>query len=357
MKKRALFLVLHRRDRSPGQRYRHEQYITYLEANGFECVFSPLLNKQQDKLFYSSGNYFQKVVIGLRSLAKRWKDARSAKSFDLVYVYRDAFFFGTFIERKIYKSSTPIIYDFDDAIWLQDENPNQGLFNKLKTPDKVPQLISLASTVIVGSQYLANYASTFNKNVTLIPSTVDLVTYQLIPKEETDTVCIGWTGSFSTLKHFEWIIPALEEIKSRFGDKVKFKLIGVPNYYNEALTLQGTEWKSKSEVEDLGELDIGIMPLPDNEWTRGKCAMKGIQYMALGIATVMSPVGVNSDIITDGKNGLLAATMDEWIEKLSLLIQDHTLRKTLGDHGRITVTSDFSTKANEDKWLKAFHLH
>ena len=353
--KKSLFLVLHRKDRSPGQRYRHEQYIPYLEENGVTCEVSLLLNESDDLIFYSSGNVLKKIIIGVKSLLKRFRDVKRAQEFDSIYIYRDAFFFGSFIEKKLAKKGVELIYDFDDAIWLKDENPNQGVFNRLKNPKKISTIISLVNKVIVGNEYLAAYALKYNANVHVIPSTIDFNKYSTDDyKTNRTSVCIGWTGSFSTLKHFETIVPALKQIKSSFGDKVYFKLIGDSSYKNEELGIEGTPWNSDTETQDLGELDIGIMPLPDNEWTQGKCAMKGLQYMALGIPTIMSPVGVNSDIIVDGVNGMLASSEDEWVKKLSLLIQAEELRKTMGEAGRKTVLKDFSVEVNKEKWLEIF---
>lgn len=346
--------MLHRKDRSPGQRYRHEQYIQHLEAAGFECEFSPMLSEKDDRIFYAPGHYFQKVIIGLKCLFRRLKDVRKAKHYEFTYIYRDAFFFGTFIEGRIKKSGTKIIYDFDDAIWLEDLNPNQGIFNKLKTPGKVSKLIELSHRTIVGNEYLASYARLFNQNISIIPSTVDFDKYVSLQSPNSDSICIGWTGSFSTLKHFESVIEALEGIHQQFKEKVIFKVIGVPEYQTDKIPIQSIPWSSESEVEDLAELDIGIMPLPDNEWTRGKCAMKGLQYMALGIPTIMSPVGINKEIIHEGENGMLAESTDEWVEKLSLLIEDSALREKLGKSGKQTVFENFSVQANKDKWLEAF---
>lgn len=354
MKSKALFLILHRKDRSPGQRYRHEQYVSHLEANGVECDFSPLLDANGDELFYGSGRVLQKILIGLSAFVRRLRDMRRLKNYDMVYVYRDAFFFGTFFERRIAKSNAKLIFDFDDAIWLMDKNPNQGVFNRLKNPKKTAKIIALADQVIVGNDYLKNYAFAYNSNVRIIPSTVDFDKYTEPVKKAEGKICIGWTGSFSTIKHFETILPALEEIKSMFGDRVCFKLIGEPNYRNETLEIEGVPWKSETEAVDLGELDIGVMPLPDNKWTRGKCAMKGLQYMALGIPTIMSPVGVNSEIIDDGSNGMLARTSDDWVRKLSLLIEDESLRTRIGEEGRKTARKDFSVEANKEKWLAVF---
>jgi len=351
---KALFLILHRKDRSPGQRYRHEQYISFLEENGVECYFSPLLpNKKEDQIFYGSST-IPKVLVGLKALWRRYRSILAASKYDVVYVYRDAFFFGTFFEKWLKKKKVKIIYDFDDAIWLMDKNENQGIFNKLKNPDKTATITKLADRVIVGNQYLADYAQQFNQNVSIIPSTIDFNEYKRVNKKSNQKVCIGWTGSFSTIKHFESIQTVLSDLKKKFNDTVYFKLIGDPKYQNSLLEMKGIAWNSKTESEDLSELDIGIMPLPDNEWAQGKCGMKGLQYMALGIPTVMSPVGVNKDIIQDGENGFLASTDEEWVDKLSLLIESEVLRKKLGDEGRKTIEDKYSVEANREKWLQAF---
>lgn len=352
---KILFLVLHRRDRSPGQRYRHEQYIEYLESKGFQCDFSPMLSTKDDALFYGSGNPISKIIIGLKSFILRYKDTIRANKYDVIYIYRDAFFFGTFFEKILAKKKPKLIFDFDDSIWLMDKNPNQGVFNRLKNPKKTADIISLSDQVIVGNKYLKEYALQFNEHVSIIPSTIDFDSYKGIKRIEKEQICIGWTGSFSTVKHFETILPALIAVKNKFKEKVYFKLIGDPSYQNESLDLKGVKWKSETEAQDLSELDIGLMPLPDDEWSRGKCAMKGLQYMALEIPTIMSPVGVNSDIIQDGENGFLASTTEEWVEKISLLIESKELRTKVGKAGRKTVEEDFSVKANKEKWLSVFN--
>lgn len=352
---KALFLVLHRKDRSPGQRYRHEQYLKYLIENGVDCTINPLLRTSKEDIIFYGNQTLPKIWIGIKALVRRFFSVFSAGKYDVVYIYRDAFFFGTFFERWLKWKKVKIIYDFDDAIWLMDENPNQGIFNKLKNPEKTGKICSIANRVIVGNEYLKGYASQFNSDIQIIPSTINLEKYQA-EKKPSKNICIGWTGSFSTIKHFETVLPALEKINEVYEQKVYFKVIGDPTYEFQPLGIKGIKWNSETEAEDLAELDIGLMPLPDNEWTKGKCAMKGLQYMALEIPTIMSPVGVNSDIIQDGENGFLASSTDEWIEKLSLLIEDADLRKRIGKAGKKTVEKDFSVEANKDKWLNAFRF-
>ncbi len=351
---KILFLTLHRKDRSPGQRFRHEQYLAYLEENGYEIVYSNMLNASQDKIFYGNGNALRKMLIGLSSIWTRLKDVFRANEFDYIFIYRDAFFFGTFFEWMFKKTKAKLIFDFDDSIWLQDENPNQSLFQKLKNPTKTGKIISYCDLTLAGNEYLAEYASYHTKNIQIIPTTIDLQEYKRIEMKKDDRVCIGWSGSFSTIKHFESALQPLNKIKEKYGNKVYFKVIGDANYKNDNLHIQGLGWKSETEVVDLCEMDIGIMPLPDDDWSKGKCGLKGLQYMALEIPTIMSPVGVNSDIINDGENGFLASDTDEWIEKLSMLIDDADLRKRVGKAGKKTVKKNYSVEANKEKWLKAF---
>ena len=147
----------------------------------------------------------------------------------------------------------------------------------------------------------------------------------------------------------------MKKVKALLGDTVYFKVIGDGNYKNEDLEIQGIPWRKATELEDLSEIDIGIMPLPNDEWTKGKCGLKGLQYMALEIATIMSPVGVNNQIIEDGENGFLAENIEEWVEKINQLVQDPTLRNKLGKNGRKTVVDHFSVEANKTLYLRYFN--
>ncbi|MBV6645162.1 MAG: glycosyltransferase family 4 protein [Cyclobacteriaceae bacterium] len=352
---KILFLVLHRKDRSPGQRFRHEQYLAFLEENGFDITYSNMLDAKQDKIFYGSGNTFAKVKIGISAIWKRLKDVFQASRYDGIFIYRDAFFFGTFFEWFFKLSKAKLIFDFDDSIWLHDKNPNQSFFQKLKNPAKTGRIISYCNLVIAGNEYLANYAAGHNSNVRIVPTTIDLSEYSKIQVDKNlEEVCIGWSGSFSTIKHFETVIPALEEIRAKYQSQVYFKVIGDGEYTHKELSITGLPWKKETEINELSELDIGLMPLPDDEWSQGKCGLKGLQYMALEIPTIMSPVGVNTEIIQDGQNGFLARTKEEWVEKISLLIESAEHRRKLGQAGRKTVEEKYSVEANKQKYLDLF---
>ncbi len=354
--KKVLFIAMHRPNRSPSQRYRFEQYFPYLESQGIRCDLSYLISARDDRILYQPGHYLGKGAIFLKSLRQRLRDINIARQYDYIFIQREAIMVGTTrIERQLAASGVPVIFDFDDAIWLPDESAHLGLLGRLKRPQKTATLISLANTVVAGNDYLADYARQYNERVTVIPTTIDTDQYRV---KKTDTsqqqITIGWTGSFSTIKHFEWLVPVLLRLQEKYGERLRFEVIGDPSYKNDALHLTGRLWQAATEVQDLQRFDIGIMPLPDNPWTRGKCGLKGLQYMGIGIPAVMSPVGVNRQIITDGENGFLAGTHEEWFARLSQLIDNPRLRQQLGRAGRLTVEERYSVAANRQRYLDLF---
>lgn len=346
---------MHRPDRSPSQRFRFEQYLKYLQEE-YDCNHVYLLNEKNDRVYYSKGKVIQKVFILIKSIFILLKHT-FLKKYDLSFVQREAFMLGSsFFERHLAKRSR-LIYDFDDAIWKQQigENRSQNKFLYfLKNPDKTRDMIRAAHMVFAGNNYLADFALKLNNNVKLIPTTIDTEIYKLLPERNPEKVCIGWTGSFSTIIYFELVVDALKEVKAKYGENVYFKVIGDDSYFNDTLNIKGIKWYSDKEIDELSEIDIGLMPLPDDEWTKGKCALKGLQYMALGIPAIMSPVGVNSQIIIDGENGFLARTKEEWVNKISMLIEDKNLRRNVGLQGNKVVEEQFSVNANKDLYLKYF---
>lgn len=355
--KKILFIVSNRKDRSPGQRFRFEQYIQHLEENGYTCDFSPLLGTERlDKLFYGKGNPLRKALILLRNFRQRMADLRKSGNYDIIFIYREALFTRSVYFEKQFSKRSKVILDFDDSIWLQNVSDANKKFGFLKNAGKTKELIKIAHLNTVGNQYLADYAAQYNTAVTIIPTTID--TDEYTPRQHTDTtskVTIGWSGSVTTIQHFNFAVPALKKIREKYGSTIEIKVIGDGSYINEELEIKGLPWVKASELEDLSQFDIGIMPLPDDEWAKGKCGLKALQYMALGIPSIISPVGVNSEIIADGVNGFLADTEDEWIDKISQLIDNPQLRNQLGAKGRETVVEKYSVRAWKDTYLNTMN--
>jgi glycosyltransferase involved in cell wall biosynthesis len=163
---------------------------------------------------------------------------------------------------------------------------------------------------------------------------------------------IGWSGSRSTLAHLRTALDALEIVHRRYGERVRFEVVGDRPLEDSPVRTDFVPWTAAGEVGALHRFDIGIMPLPDTPWTRGKCGCKGLQYMGCAIPAVMSPVGVNRDIVTDGHDGLLATTTDEWVDRLSALIEDGDLRRRIGAEGRRTVVDRFSVAATGERFVE-----
>lgn len=356
---KILFIVDHRLNRSPSQRYRFEQYLTFFKQQGFEWVLSEIISEKDDKIFYQSKKYMAKTWVILKSIFIRFNDLKRAKQFDVIFIQREALLIGSsFFEKQFYKRHRKIIFDFDDSIWLLDTSPGNKKFEFLKNPQKTRINIQHAHIVIAGNSYLAEYAKQFHKQVVVIPTTVDTQFHFPIQKVTVEDykrdgkIIIGWSGSISTIKHFEMAIPALLELDKKYPGRLEFHVMGQGNYTHPVLQVVSKNWNPKTENADLNAFDIGIMPLPDNEWVKGKCGLKGITYMACGTPTIMSAVGVNTQIIQHGENGFLAHTHEEWVRYLSQLIEDVELRHRLGLAGRKTVVEKYSVEANKHHYLE-----
>ena len=364
-KNKKIFILCNaRKDTAPGQRFRFEQYLEYLSINNYDIEISCLLTEKDEKNFYSKGMFISKFFVFLKILLRRIKDIIRAREFDIIFIYREVIPLPTvFFEKQLKKTAARIVYDFDDAIFIKKVSEANKFFSFLKSADKVKSIISLSDLVIVGNQYLKNYALKYNNNIKIFPTTIDTETYditkiknklgKLLQKKE--NICIGWSGSFSTVEHFEIIVSVLKVIKSKYQNKVSFILIGDKNYQNDELGIKGIKWSKATELIDLYQIDIGIMPLKNSLWEQGKCGLKGLQYMALNIPTVMSPVGVNKEIINNGENGYLCDSEKEWIYVLSKLIESKKLRMKIGKEGRKTVVDNFSLDANKDEYVKLFN--
>jgi glycosyltransferase involved in cell wall biosynthesis len=287
----------------------------------------------------------------------RIKDIFRLHNFDIIFIQREAFFIGpAFFEWIFSKLHKKIIYDFDDSIWLPNVSDANSKFDFLKCYFKIKNIIRYSNVVFAGNNYLLNFAIKYNNNVKLIPTTID--TDKFCPSvfpNKTKGICIGWSGSITTVKYFDFATIFLSKIKEKYKDNVYFKVIGDATYQNETLGIKGIAWSPEDEIEQLSEIDIGIMPLPNDEWTKGKCALKALFFMSMQIPVVLSPIGVNSEIIIDGENGFLADNNEQWIEKLSLLIESQSLRQKLGIEGRNTVLKNFSVETFKKKYLHEFN--
>jgi glycosyltransferase involved in cell wall biosynthesis len=352
--RKILFASVHPPGRVPSQRFRFEQYVDFLAAHGFATTFSPVIRDDEYSIVYGEGRVAKKVGIGLRGLASRVKDILHASDYDIVVVQRESIQLGTAVFERVLSSAGPrLVFDFDDAIWLPNASSANSRLAWLKRPQKTETIIAASDLVLAGNRYLRDYAYRFNDRVEIIPTTIDTSAYGNVNrKADRESICLGWSGSLTTIQHFQLVVPVLRRIRDRYGARVRFKVIGDPAFREDSLDITGVRWSAATEITELSDIDIGLMPLPDDEWAKGKCGLKGLQYMAMGIPAVMSRVGVNSEIIEDGRNGFLATSEREWYERLSQLVDDRALRVRLGAAARATVVERYSVESQKHRYLE-----
>jgi glycosyltransferase involved in cell wall biosynthesis len=351
---KVLAIVPSKYDTSPGQRFRIEQWEPILAEKGVEITYSPFETDELRSILHQSGHLTQKVKAVIGGLSRRRMELNSVNEFDLVYLFREAALLGPpWFERKIARSGVPMVFDFDDAIFVAYRSPSNGYLSYLKFPQKTAEICRISAHVMPGNEYLAEYSRRFNPNVTVIPTTIDTEKYQMIDRtEDEESLTIGWTGSYSTVQHLDTIRDALQELAKT--ETLRLRVIGTPAYELDGVNVEAMQWCSETEIDDLRGVDIGIMPLPDDQWSKGKCGLKALQYMALGVPTVCSPVGVNSTIIQHGENGFIAETKDEWVAILKKLLHDTELRRRSGKAGRVTVENNYSAISQAPRVFEVF---
>jgi len=349
---RVLALVPYPLRRVPGQRYRIEQWEPHLRRAGVEVEFRPFLCDDVMPFLYEHGHWLRKARATRDGYRSRLRDLHREASYDAAYVFREAALFGpAWIEGRVAKR-WPVVFDFDDAIYLPDSSPANSFVRFLKSPSKTDSICRVATEVMAGNPTLAAYAERRSSRVTIVPSTIDTDSYRPLPRSARQPLVIGWTGSQTTLKHLEPLVPLL--VSLRRSVDFRLRVIGGILRGAEGLEVENIRWSAEREVEDLRILDIGLMPLPDDEWSRGKCGMKALQYMGLGIPPVVSPVGANATIVEDGVSGFHARTPGEWIDRLRRLLGDAELRARVGAAGRARVEAEFSAVAQAPRVAAIF---
>jgi len=344
---------------APSQRFRFEQYLVLLKEKGFHLNYLGFIPHNKNKELYIHKNSLSTIYTICIGLLRRVTHLCLIFRSDFVFIHRECAPIGPpifeWIIAKVLRKK--IIYDFDDAIWLTDKINESALEKFIRQRSKIKTICKWSYKVSCGNAFLTNYAKQFNPNSIINPTTIDtenLHNPTLYPrKKESKKISIGWTGSHSTLKYLSEIENVLFKLESTFP-QVSFALIADKPLAMKLKRYDFIKWSKETETSDLSNIDIGIMPLPDDEWSKGKCGFKALQYMAMGIPCVASPVGVNTTIIDHGLNGFLASTTEEWLFYLTQLINNEHMRETFGAEGRKKVVNVYSVHSNSDNFLKLF---
>jgi len=352
---RVCFVIPYPPNTAPSQRFRFEQYMERLADQGVDASMSPLFSHNAFTSIFRTGSLIAKITALAQSYVKRIRLLFQLRPYSYVFLHREALPLGPpvfewFITKVLRKK---LIYDFDDAIWLTDRTNESAILRWLRWRSKVSSVCRWSYKVSCGNAYLADYARQFNPNVVINPTTIDTRIHRPIPKTPTEKVTIGWTGSHSTLKYLSTLIPVLQQLEDQF-EQIHFLVIADRDPQLPLRRCQFVPWDNAREIHDLARIDIGVMPLPDDPWTRGKCGFKALQYMALEIPAVVSPVGVNKEIVADGVDGYWCTTHAEWADRLSTLIVNADQRRSMGARGRQKVIEHYSVDANTSNFLSLF---
>jgi glycosyltransferase involved in cell wall biosynthesis len=291
----------------PSFRQRIAIYLDFLRERGIDCQVARLPHKALERrALYASARCFAGVLLH-RKLLTAW----------------DAFWLRRF--------GGTVIYDFDDAIMYSDRQ--DGRSSRIRS-NRFRRAVALSRLVIAGNEYLAEQARRYNAHVEILPTGLDVGAYPVRTSHgPDDTVRLVWIGGGRVLKHLRQIVPALEELGRRFP-RVRLRIISSEFPRLQSMPVEPRPWSRETEVADLMGGDIGLAPLMDDPFTRGKCAFKILQYQAAGLPVVASPIGVNAHYVRDGATGFLVEDLPQWVDRLAALIESPDLRTTLGRAGR-----------------------
>jgi glycosyltransferase involved in cell wall biosynthesis len=356
-KKKILILCPNPEGYAPAQRLKYEQYLDIFRENGFEVNVSPFISEAFQQIVYRKGHYLQKFFYTLAGYGRRLLDLFRLPSYDIIYISLWVTPFGPPIfERLVRLFSRRIVYDIDDMIFLEGvKSKASPLISSFKGKNKPVYLFRVSDCVITSTDTIEDFARRLNSNVVSIPVSVNTGIYT--PRTSYDEVggkiTLGWTGSYTTSPYLHLLDDVLHKLRQKFD--FRLLVMGDENFRIEGIDVQAIPWKESYEVETIRRFDIGLYPLPVNDWVLGKGGGKALQYMALGVPTVATGIGANFKIITPGVDGFLVKTDEEWIEALCALIQDQSLRERIGRKGITTIEETYSVNANKGKYLEIFN--
>ena len=332
-------------------RQRILQYGPLLAREGIELRHFPLLGNSYVRTLATGENWSRAAL--LRSYARRLAELLKEPRCDLIWIYAELFpYLPSAFERLAFRSGVPVVYDCDDAFFLTYNESSSAIVRGVLS-GKIERLMTGAAAATCGNGMLRDYASRFCSRATLVPTVVDTQVYRPNERAPSDVLTIGWIGSPSTWENVRSILPVIRQLCAHRG--VRFRVVGA-GYKAQNDQFPGMElvpWSEASEVAEVQGFDIGIMPLVDAPFQRGKSGYKLVQYMACGVPSVGSPVGVNTVMLQDGC-GLLARTPGEWLEALENLIDDAALRRSLATAGRERAESEYSLKVHAPRLALLF---
>jgi glycosyltransferase involved in cell wall biosynthesis len=338
-------------------RYRLQQFVGPLAERGVTLDIRPFLDSRLFASLYRRGEAARTAVGLLRSAVARAGDVGAARRADVVLVQREAMMLGPAVVEWLatHMGGRPMVLDLDDATYVAYKSPTYGrLGSALKWFSKTDDLIAWARVVTCGNRSIADYVERRGARARVIPTVVDTEVFRPArPAGESGPPVLGWVGTHSTFPYLESIFPALERLARRLPFRLKVVGAGREEVRVAGVEVENLAWELGREVADFQSLDVGLYPIVPSEWATGKSGFKAIQYMAVGVPFVASPVGVNTEVGEAGVTHFLAETEEEWEEALARLVGEAALRRAMGEAGRRHALAHYTVPAQADKLAAA----
>ncbi len=356
-RKDILFLLPYPLHRAPSQRFRVENLLFLLDEAGKTYDLAPFMTASVWKILYQNGGIVQKALGITKSYLNRWAQVLfTAHRYDIIFIHREAAPLGPPIVEWYLKKvlGKKFIYDYDDAIWIPNTSAQNKIAGLVKAFWKVKYICKWSYKISAGNDFLCDFAKQSEaQNIHRIPTVVNTDTrYNQLKQHQSGNIIIGWTGSHSTLKFLDELMPVLQRLQKVYD----FTFIVIADKKPQLPLEKWTflPWNEQTEISDLLQIDIGVMPLKNDDWSEGKCGFKLIQYLSLGIPAVANSVGVNKLIVEDGVNGFIADDDQSWEKSLRLLLEDESLRRKFGAAGRKKMVEEYSIASIKQGFLRLF---
>ena len=342
---------------SPSQRFRFEQYLDILRERGIEFDVRPFLDIDTMRVVFKPGYMAKKVLGVISGFARRLLILPRVFTYDYIFIHREAAPLGPpLIEAILFLMGRPVIFDFDDAIFISKTSKVNRFVGFAKWPSKIRFITRHSLKVSVCNNYLVNWVKQYNEHAVLLPTTIDLSYHKSVAKVQLATrrAVIGWTGTQSTMGYLELVREALKDLQDRYD--FEFRVIcDLDPKFPELKNYRFIKWALASEIEDLAGMDIGVMPVPQGEWEQGKVGFKAIQYAGVAAVPVVSSTGSGHEVVLHGKTGLVVDNdKASWVTALSSLLDNPAKLGDMGQAAREYIDMNYSVRSQVATYLDLF---
>lgn len=352
---RVLFLTRYPVD-GASSRYRVFQYVPHLERLGVQCTVQSFMDSVMYRMTLQSGHTLKKVWATTKAVLARLDALSKWRNYDVIYMQRELFPFGPpVVERFLKKRGAVILFDYDDALFIKKPSRYNPIATLLRSPEKTRDMFKIADCTVAGNNWLRDNALAEGGKAVTFEVAEDTTRYHEQAEVNRDQpITIGWLGSPTTVKYLKLIQDPLQKLASRYPD-VRWEIIGGNEFTMDGVPWVNTAWSLEGEVAGLARFDIGLMPLPQDEWSNGKSGGKARTYMAAGVVPVCAAIGYNLELIRHGETGFLCKEGEDWYRVLSALIEEEAQRKRVSESAKADVEARFAPEKQAREMVDLFY--